>query len=81
MLTNTRDRVAISTRFNAPLARFWRATASEVDSVRIADPQRLVGDPHAEAATAIEDVVQRFAGDEFSSNDTKAVQEYVWSGR
>ncbi len=78
LLTNTRDRVAISTRRAAPLLRFSRATAPEIDSVRTIGIERIVADPHAEAASAIDDLMRRFAGDEFSSGDTKATQEYVW---
>jgi hypothetical protein len=79
LLTNTRDRVAVSTRAAAPLRRFWRATAPEIESVRIIDIERIVADPFAQAVPAIDDIMQRFAGDEFSSDGTKAMQDYVWN--
>ena len=76
LLTNTRDRVAFSSRAEAPLRRFWRATAPSVQSVRTVDIGRLVANLREEAAEAIRDIVKRFTGDEFSAADVGGVQEY-----
>lgn len=81
VLTKTRDRVAISTDFRAPLRGFWRASALNIESVHTLDLAALLADPVAQAAQSIGDIVQRFAGDEFSVRDIRPVQDYIWNGR
>ena len=77
-LTDTVDRVVVSTDVARPLGRFWRATAPKVESRQVVSITDLLSRPRQFAAEAAYEILQRFAGTQIALANVVRDQESLF---
>jgi hypothetical protein len=80
-LTNTADRVIVSTDPARPARVFWQATAPQIKSRRIVEAKDLLAKAGSLAAAAATEILERFAKTEIHSLDVAAIQQGLFDGR
>jgi hypothetical protein len=77
-LTNTANRVIVSTQSHRPIGRFWRATAPQIESGRTVDIQDLMAKARSLAAVAATEILERFAGSDIHAVDVPEIQRQLF---